>query len=355
MKQTVRYSLSVFVTAVFILNLNCSNDTVGVNYNVPISSHGVDWIYQTIPSGNNSVLNNVAIINDTLIYAVGAIYLKDTNGVVEDEPYNLVIWDGYTLKYKKVLFHDYGSTRLFSGELKAISAISEDNIYVSSVASLLHWDGDTWTEKAFFAESIPFFGQVNNIYAVDESNIYCVGNNGSIYHVNKDSWEILESGTNLPINDISGTKNRYSQQRDIVAVASNQINNQGQKILKISGKSVNILPSSGLPWELSSGWCASNSTYYSVGNGIYRLQRDSLYWERALISINYYTRVRGLNENDVFIVGTNMRVLHFNGETWQGYSENNSVVFRGLDVSSRMVTAVGRHIASGFIAIGYRK
>ncbi len=229
MKQTVRYSLSVFVTAVFTLNLNCSNDTVGVNYNVPISSHGVDWIYQTIPSGNNSKLNNVAIINDTLIYAVGSIYLKDSNGVEEDEPYNLVVWDGHSLKYKKILYRDYGSSHLFSEELVAINALSENNIFVSSSANLLHWDGNTWTEKAFFVESIPFLGQVNNIYAVDESNVYCVGNNGAIYHVNKNSWEILESGTNLPINDISGIKNRYSQQKDIVAVASNQITNQGQK------------------------------------------------------------------------------------------------------------------------------
>ncbi|MBI3006249.1 MAG: hypothetical protein HYY49_12660, partial [Ignavibacteriales bacterium] len=39
------------------------------------TSHNFTWTIDTVGDGNSSVLYDVAIINDTLAYAVGEIYL----------------------------------------------------------------------------------------------------------------------------------------------------------------------------------------------------------------------------------------------------------------------------------------
>ena len=56
-----------------------------------------NFIWQTFTFGGDAgscLLNDVAIINDNLIYAVGAIYLKDsTTGQNDWQPYNLAIWN----------------------------------------------------------------------------------------------------------------------------------------------------------------------------------------------------------------------------------------------------------------------
>lgn len=62
---------------------------------VDTTSHNFTWQITVLGNGlSSSMLNDVAIINDTLVYAVGEIYLKDSTGQEDINPYNLVRGNG---------------------------------------------------------------------------------------------------------------------------------------------------------------------------------------------------------------------------------------------------------------------
>ena len=57
-----------------------------------------NFIWQTFtfgdPGAGSSNLNDVVIVNDTLAYAVGEIYLNDSTGQPDPNAYNLIKWNG---------------------------------------------------------------------------------------------------------------------------------------------------------------------------------------------------------------------------------------------------------------------
>jgi hypothetical protein len=57
------------------------------------TSHNWMWEIDTLGIAYSS-LYDVAIIKDTLAYAVGEIYLKDSTGQFDPQPYSVAKWDG---------------------------------------------------------------------------------------------------------------------------------------------------------------------------------------------------------------------------------------------------------------------
>ncbi len=268
-------------------------------------------------------MRDVVIINDTLAYAVGVIYLNDsTTGQPDPQPYGFARWNGSTWSLRKIAYHDFGSPQLFPGELNAILAFGANDIFVSSPASLLHWDGSNWTEKAFFMTGIPFNGQVTKMWGTSGSNIYCVGSGGAIYFYNGSSWTKIESGTTLPINDIYGAYNSATKQWEILAVASDDAN---KKILRIQGTSVSPLPDAGLSNSLNGVWFVPCEKYYVVGAGIgFKNILDSSPWNvyASGVVTNYMSDgIRGNNINDVFVTGSFFEIVHYNGSSWHNYKD----------------------------------
>ena len=52
---------------------------------------------------------------------------------------------------------------------------------------------------------------MNKIWGSSSNDLYVVGNNGKIAHYNGTSWQRIESGTTLNINDIWGDFNEKTQ------------------------------------------------------------------------------------------------------------------------------------------------
>ncbi len=67
---------------VLFTGINCKKSPVSppVNNGADTTSHNYAWQTFILGDGNSSVLYDAAIIYDTLIYAVGEIYLKDSTG-----------------------------------------------------------------------------------------------------------------------------------------------------------------------------------------------------------------------------------------------------------------------------------
>jgi hypothetical protein len=279
------------------------------------TSHDFIWHIDTLGDGNSSVLYDVAIINDTTIWAVGEIYLKDSSGQINPTVYGLTRWNGRVWDYERVAYRDFGPPQTYPGPLFAIQAFGPRDVYVCSYANLLHWDGSAWAEKAFFMTAIPFENQIQKMWGTSGTNLYCIGRKGGIFHFAGSSWQKIESGTTLPINDVWGSTDQ------VIAVASDKYLNQGRMLLGISAGTAQTLPDSGLPWSISSIWFVGGSRYYVGGDGLYETAQLGATWSviPGAADTRYYKHVvRGNNTNDVFFAGSFGVMAHFNGSTWKG-------------------------------------
>jgi hypothetical protein len=326
------------------------------------TSHNFTWEILTIGDGASIGFRDVTIINDTLAYAVGEIHKRDSLGNWDYQPYGLAKWNGYRWDLIKILAHDYGSSELWPTKLSTIYAFDANDIFVTTSAMLIHWDGDKWTEYAFFMTSIPFNGQVRKIWGTSNTNLYCGGYNGAIYYYHGSNWQKLESGTTLDIEDIWGATNSKTGELEILAVASKRYDNQDRQILKISGTTVTTLPDTAINTSITGVWFDAGRRYYVSGGDVFRKWtiNGADPWRRddQAYYFFYKYKIRGTAINDIVIACDNGDILHYNGLTWKSYytktrlnyGNYNSVAMRG-----NLIIAVGDNYGSGVIAMGRRQ
>ena len=306
------------------------------------TSHEFVWQIDTLGDAS-SILNDVFIIDENNIWAVGEIYLREA-GQIDPQPYALAKWNGSEWSLHKVPYHDFGSTETNPGILNTILAFSLDDVYVVSYANLLHWDGTTWTEMAFFMTAIPFDGQVNRMWGTNGSNIYCVGRNGAIYHFIGASWQKLESGTTVGFLDVNGN----AATGVAFAVASSQ---EETKVYRIEGTQVSEVP--GWPSENHLGgiWVSPSSTYVS-GVGIWRFDGDTTWNEVGEFPLTFYRDMAGNSDSDFMAGSWGGVVAHYNGNSWHLYEEiPPELYFNAVAVKGNTAVAVG-FLSAGVFSSG---
>lgn len=335
----------------FFINADCKKDIVDPPAeNTDTTSHNFVFSFDTLGEGNGTSLYDVAIINDTLAYAVGEIYLKDSTGQFDEHAYNLAKWDGKNWKLYKIMFFTFcDQLHMGSYPIKSIFAINDKEIWLNSNSELVKWNGIEQNSP----ECISISGL--KIWALTANNIYVAGYNGGLIHYNGSMWKKLESGTNLPIRDIWGAQNQATGEWEILAIASNVSADQGRKLLRITENKVRIQPDSGLSWSLSGLWFDAGKSYYISGDGLYNLSTIGSIWTRDNISPFYKTSVRGNNQNDVFVAGAYMLLMHYNGNSWYKYFENINGVLGRVEIKNNFVVAVGTANNRGIVVRGYRK
>ncbi len=302
--------------------LTCKKNPVA-----PSSPTGSDttshaFTFQTFTFGNagGSILNDVAIINDTVVYAVGGIYLADSAGQYDPEPYNLAIWSGNSWTTQKVPYNYQGQP--FYHPIQCIYGFAPKDIWLAG-NGVQHWDGVQFNEVDL---PLSLWGQnlINKIWGANSTNLYVVGNGGSIAHYDGSSWTKIESGTNLPINDIWGVQNSAGQW-EILAIASNP-DSTANMILQIHpDNSVSQLSTNGLLPFAKGIWFVPETKYYVVGSGVG--QKSSLsdpswsVYPSGVVTSYASGGVRGNGTNDVFVAGSFFELVHYNGSTWHNYKD----------------------------------
>jgi hypothetical protein len=309
------------------------------------TSHNAVWQIDTLGYGSGSTCYDVAILNDTLVYAVGEFYLKDSTGQVDPQQYGLAVWNGKQWQLKKVAYHDWGSTSLYPGPLFSVFAFGPNDVYAGAYANLLHWDGQNWTEKAFFMTSDPFTGQITKIWGASTSDLYCGGRNGAIYHVTGSTWQKIESGTTIDFRDIYGSTNGSTT--EILALASTGLAYpSAKKLVQITGNSVNPVNDDGMSTSLYGLWFVAGKEYFTVGDGVFRTTSLGDTWTTDVRQPVYYVfGVRGLERNDILMTGAYGYISHFNGSTSKLYTNNELPSFTGnfyaAAISSKLFVIVG--------------
>ena len=85
--------------------------------------------------GGSSVFNDIAIINDTLAYAVGEVYLDDSSGY-DSQPYSVGEWNGNIWKLIKI----YDSDNNLIPSVRGIYSFNLSDIWLTD-GGIYHWDG----------------------------------------------------------------------------------------------------------------------------------------------------------------------------------------------------------------------
>ena len=310
------------------------------------TSHNFTWQSWEFGECNNSVLYDVAIINENNIWAVGEIYMRDSLGRCDPTFYNVVHWNGTNWKPKKI-FYKGGIWAI-----RTIFAFNENDIWFSGYMRYLNGQ--------FVELTIPdiLMGwQISKLWGSSSSDLYAVGNNGNIAHWDGVRWRKIESGTTVDLLDVWG-----SPDGSIVWACGE---NSKTVLIKIQNKLAQVVFEAAFPMPrvknrfydgLLSLWTNNtNFIYVLTPFNLYRCSNDTRgegkeLYPREDYFRGGYLRVRGTNTNDIFTCGNKTAVWHYNGFSWNEYAElrNDNQFLSGLDYKQNIVTAVGEKYLNTF-------
>lgn len=319
------------------------------------TSHDLAWQLTTFGDNTSGLLRDVVIINDTLAYAAGEVYLSDSLGNWDPHAYNLAKWNGRAWSLLRIQFHSLcGQPGWTSFPTSSLVAFGENDLWIAMAGDqVARWNGSVQTATI----CMPVSFSITKLWGDSPSSIYAVGAGGNLLHYTNGSWEKLESGTTLDFREIWGPGTGSAE---LLAVASNPYSSFDRKILRISGSTITALPDLGILEPLSGVWFVSGLQYYVVGSGIY--QKSSLSdqrWRNGARDITtfYAEAIRGNALNDVYVAGDFGELLHFNGSTWKSYREQTGLqagLFHAISLKGSQVFAVGENNSRAIIALGRR-
>src|SRR5690606_22124198 len=194
--KMLKMAYSIIIITMFLVTISCKKDPPVIPPVVQqdTTSHLINWVVEDIGEPG-SILRDVAIINDTLAYAVGEIHRNDTL-------YNLAKWNGLVWEFRKL----YYNTNSTISSIRGIFVYSSNNIWLAA-GSVFHWDGVSSTVQLSFSRldlSDPN-GTIEKLWSLSNSMIYGVGNSGIIVLYDGNQWQEFESGTNINLRDIWGS------------------------------------------------------------------------------------------------------------------------------------------------------
>jgi hypothetical protein len=354
----------LFLLTAILFGIDCRHSTEPPVPSGPdTTSHEFAWITFEFGEGNPSRFDDVAIVNDTLIYAVGEIYGSDSSGSPINPPYNFARWNGQTWQFATSSDSGYGY-----GELYCIYAFSAQDIWAANTVCE-HWDGLKWT---FYGSTRGYLGgfRIRKLWGKSSSDLYAVGEEGNIQHYDGTSWQKLASGTTADLLDVYGTPDGSTVWacgwRDLNPTVLLRI--QGTQVQKVNENSnFVLLRSNSLSSVLSSICCPTGNYLFVTSNyGLYQCPIGTHgEGSRLSFSPDYFPgfpfRVRGSSDNDLLVAGEYDFIAHYNGSTWRYYEQLMTPEghFASVDVKGNIAMAVGYQYHSptdvrAVIAVGRR-
>ena len=284
-----------------------------------------DWTFtETMLGGaSGSNLYGVDVLNDTLAYAVGDMYLYDSSGQIDPSSYGVATWNGEKWSLRRVYAENQSGYVENIRPIFGITSFSPKDVWFSDGNAYL-WNGRDSLLKPYWISGYPgnpspVLGPsqgVGHFSGTSDRNLYGAGINGGLAWYNGDAWQKLSSGTSLSFQDI------YGNDGTVLAVASIPGESLDKAILQINGTTVTQLSTAGIQWPLSSVWFVPGH-YYVVGQGIYEKTSlsQSTWQEDSVDTVDFFSCIRGNAWNDFFVAGGYGQLLHFNGKSWRSYQD----------------------------------
>jgi len=274
-----------------------------------------------------------------------------------DDKYNAAHWDGEKWELKKIPSIICGNNSPIQSAIFTVYAFSSNNVWFSDGAELIHYDGANFKQDCSINPLL--MGKINKLWGTSDKDLYIVGTNGLIAHYDGQQWQRIESGTDLPIQDIWGFLSKRTGTNEILCIASDKYHNRGSKLLKIDGTQIIELNNKGLPWSISGIWFIPDTKYYIAGDGFYPSYNLNHVWQRdTTFHPIYKDAVRGQAINDIVVSGSNGLLSHYNGDNWKHYIYDVLPFIKGryysTDIKLNTIIAVGYNEHRAIIVHGKR-
>jgi hypothetical protein len=293
-----------------------------------------------------SLLHDIAIINDTLAYAVGEMYLRDSTGGIDFHAYNMAKWNGRTWSLQRIHFYTIcGQSDTGSYPINAIHVLNSSNVWLATVGGqLAQWNGSAQTGRI----CLPTSFVIQKLWGEGSNLLYVLGNDGNILFYSGTSWQGVYSGSSLHFRDIWGSRDLNGRSEILALASTYTTETQGVAIVKLSGGTATLMDVTGLVPDVMGFWFSSNRKYVVAGAGVYRKHNlNEPAWVQYPLSevTRYYTEgVGGADINDVFVCGSRGEVVHFNGIAWRKCFSTPPIPSGALgriSVTKHVVMAIG--------------
>ncbi len=301
------------------------------------TSHEFTWHMDTLGVGFSNTLWDAAIINDTLAYAVGELHQRDSSGQIDPNAYNVAKWNGVEWQLLRLQFLDFCTgTSTYSYPARSVFAFATNNVWITSASQVVRWDGITQT----FPTCIT--GSVNRLFGANPNSLYAVGDSGFVARYTGNTWQRIESGTTVTLNDAWGGNNRWVGDDVVLVAASNKYTAGEMKLLRLHNGVVDSFPWHMQDRRIQSVWFDGHSRVYTAGGGVFEYRGGSQWREITEVPLFYTNRIRGTGPNDIFVVGDFGVAAHFNGVSWRVYPEVQlQGNYESLTVLNDVILAVG--------------
>ena len=302
------------------------------------TSHDIIWEVETI-GGPGSFAFDVAIINENDIWVVGKFFK-----VGSDTSYNAAHWNGNNWDIVYIPIKAFGG-HLSRAPLRAIYYVGNEIWVIGDAGGYARLQNGIWHTEFNDAASASTY----KIWGSSTNNIYFIGTNGSITKFNGSSFIKMNSNTDINLTDIYGTPDgsevwacgRADGQKSIIIKLNA---NRWERIWERNVfNAENIYNSS----SIKTIWLDDRFFAWFTGAafGVYRqsYKANSVIDHLTFNNQNASHKIRGSSSNNVFMVGDDAMVWHFNGSTWKFYSSLNreeDTLF-SLDVKSNVIITVG--------------
>jgi uncharacterized membrane protein len=159
--------------------------------------------------------------------------------------------------------------------------------------------------NAWYAMESGTSAQLRGVWGTSSSNVFAVGNNGTILHYSGNAWNTMPSGTTVTLREIWG-----SSPSDVFAVGDNGT------ILHYDGNAWNTMPS-GTTAGIEGIWGSSSSDVFAVGDNGTILRYDGNSWSTMPYGdmADLYD-VWGTSSSDVYAAAVVSFAQHYDGDSW---------------------------------------
>lgn len=356
-KSIITFVLLIVVSA-------CDQEAIKPSQPSPPDTTQQEFTLETHVLGiTGSLFADVAIVNDTLAYAVGEIYVMDSLGNIDHPPYGMAIWNGKNWRLKRL--NGVFQGRIVSLIMRGVFSLSADMLWFSG-GDVYFWNGKSEfvTVHPIARGGInenPVLGPgeyIDKIWGTSNSNLFAVGHGGAVAHYNGSQWRRIESGTKVHIKDVWGIIDKKTGEEVVLCAVSDYFEVSERKILRIfpTGRIDSV------PWRadktVESIWFETPEKLYAVGGGVFVSDSGKPWVEitgNELPRI-YSARVRGQKNNDVFVAMNYGVTAHFNGKRWKTWTEPLGYIWYSCDYKHDIFMAVGSTAdQKGLIVVQRRK
>jgi hypothetical protein len=202
-----------------------------------------------------------------------------------------------------------------------------DVFAVGDHGTILCYNGSAWSVMNSGTGN-----HLNGVWGSSYSDVFAVGSDGTILHCNGSFWSPITS--NLNTNNLNGVWG--SSPSDVFAVGDHGT------ILYYNGSAWSVM-NSGTAKDLFGVWGSSSSDVFAVGSDGSILHYDGSAWGVMNSSTgNGLNGVWGSSSSDVFAVGSDSSILCYNGSAWSVMNSSTGNDLNGVwGSSSSDVFAVG--------------